>query len=257
MSDIPEIKHFSASSVNTYIENRAAWFRQRIIGDKFNGNHHTCRGTSVEAGINFWLSGDSEGTTEAIKHAIEVWEKETEFLEIEENTKLEFKQSIAPLINCGVVSVQEKYLDRYNKNPKQQVAIKIDIPGCARPCIGYIDWLIEDKLIIDNKVSGKSPSKLSQGYLVQASVYNKALGLPVEFHYEIANKTPKAMVLIPTKEELEYGWRLFCRAARAIETLLDNPMDYDLMEALFLPNPDAYYNDEERNKALKDFGFLE
>ena len=256
MSETLEMKHFSASTVNTFLENRAGWLR-KLLGDKFNGNHHTCRGTSVEAGINFWLAGDSEGTTEAIKHAIEVWEKETEFLEIEENTKLEFKQSLAPLINCGVVSVQEKYLDVYKKELKQQIPIKIDVPGCKRPCIGYIDWLIPDKLIIDNKVSGKSPSKLSQGYLIQASVYNKALGLPVEFHYEIANKTPKAMVLIPTKEDLEYGWKLFCRAARAIEAILDNPMDYDLMEALFLPNPDAYYNDEERNKALKDFGFLE
>jgi hypothetical protein len=257
MSDIPTIKHHSASSVSSFISNRGQWFRNKIIGDKFNGSEHTCRGTAVEAGINHWLLGDTEATNESIKHALEVWDKETEFVEIPQDRRFDFKQSIGPLINAGVVSVQEKYIDKLKVMPLQQTRIQVDVPGCKYFAIGYLDWLFPQKLVVDNKVTGQTPSKIKQDYLIQAAVYNKATGLPVEFHFEVANKTPKCVALRATQEEIDYGWMLFCRGAKAIETILENPMDYDLMEALFLGNPDSCFTEAERLNTIKNFGYLD
>lgn len=252
--------YHSPSTVNSFLENRAAWFRNKICGDKFQGSKDTARGTAVEAGINYWLNGDTESTIEGIKHGMETWAKETEFFQEDKDfieNELEYKQSIAPLVNIGCDSVYNKYVIPFNSAPKQQYKIEGNIPGCKWPSFGYIDWFFEKKKVVDNKVSKRSPSSLSQSYKMQGSVYHKATGLPVDFHFEIANKTPVIKILSMTKDDIDYGWKLFCRACRAIEHIFDfiDSVDYDLLENLFLPNPDAFYNEKDVKKALTDFGF--
>jgi hypothetical protein len=256
-NQIPILKHHSASSVSSFIENRAQWYRSKIVGDGFKGSKHTCRGTAVEAGINFWLAGDVDETGNAIKHALAVWDKETEFVEMSDRDRFDFKQSIGPLVNIGISSVQANYIEKLKCLPMQQANIQLDIPGCQFHAIGYLDWLFPQKLVVDNKVTGTSPSKIKQGYLIQAAVYNKATGLPVEFHFEVANKTPKAVILRPTDEELAYGWMLFCRGAKAIEFVFNNIQDKDFMDNFFLGNPEASYTPEERLDVLKNFGYLD
>ena len=183
----PELKHLSPSSVNSFIENRYQWYRNKIIGDKFKGSIHTCRGTAVEAGINHWFNGDTEATVEANKVAIETFIRESESIkdtkEFQEK-QLAFRQSIPYLVNKGIQSVQEKYLDKFNRMPIQQYKITINVPDCKIPVIGYLDWFFPDQMVVDNKVSGSHPKELSQSYKVQGSVYTKATGLPVEFHFE-------------------------------------------------------------------------
>lgn len=254
-----EIKHHSPSAVASFLENRAQWFRSKICGDPFTGSQHTARGTAVEAGINFWLDGNTEATTEAVRHAIETWDKEVipfkddpEF----QAKELEFKQSIAPLVNCGIESVNDKYVSKLGE-PKQQYTVAGDIPGCRCPVKGYIDWIFPGKLVVDNKVTGKSPSGLKQAYIIQGAVYHIATGLPVEFHFEVANKTPKVVTFKITDEQIKYGWMLFCRAAKAIENIFDTPLDGAFMRDIFLPNPEAFFSDKDVNKALKDFNFYQ
>jgi len=253
-----EIKHHSPSAVASFLENRAQWFRSKICGDPFTGSQHTARGTAVEAGINFYLDGSTEATADAVKHAIETWEKEiTPFKDDPEFqlNELEFKQSIAPLVNCGIESVNDKYVSSLGE-PKQQYKVAGDIPGCRCPVMEYIDWIFPGKLVVDNKVTDKSPSKLKQAYIIQGAVYHMSTGLPVQFHFEVANKTPKAVVLKLTDEDIKYGWMLFCRAAKAIENIFDTPLDGALMRDIFLPNPEAFYSDKDVAKALKDFEFI-
>lgn len=254
---LPELKHHSASTINSFLTNRAQWYRNKIIGDKFQGSEHTARGTAVEAGINHWLSGDTDATVESVKHAISIWDKEIGYFDpkLDPDKELEFKQTLAPLVNAGIKSVKERYSEKYNRELVQQYKIAVDVPGCQFPALGYLDWIIPDTLVIDNKVTGKTPSKLSQNYIVQGAVYVKATKLPVEFHFEVALKTPKCVVIRITEEEVEYGWKLFCRACRAIEAIFAAPLDGELMENLFLANPDSFYNQKDINKALEDFGF--
>jgi len=255
-----ELKHHSPSSVSSFLENRAQWYRNKIIGDKFSGSEHTARGTAVEAGINNWLTcSDTDSTIEAIKHALEIWHRETESFKDDPQfqlKELEFKQSIAPLVNAGIESVKERYLEVIDAYPVQQHKISLDIPGCKFPVLGYLDWYFPNKLVVDNKVSGKKPSKLKQGYIVQGSVYHMATGLPVEFHFEVANKTPTITTFRMSKEDIQYGWMLFCRAAKAIENIFANPLDGQLLQDIFLANPEAMFSEKDVKKALKDFEFV-
>ena len=246
-----ELKHLSASTINTFIENRPKWFAQKFCGMKFSGSIHTARGHAVEAGIVKWLEcGDM---TEAVKAAMEEWDDKITGME----DNLEFRQSIAPLIKVGVEGTDDhegfaELKTQFGK-AKTQEKIEVWLDGCDIPIIGYLDFLY-GKRVVDNKVTGRSPSSLSQGYILQGSIYRKATGLPVYFLFEVANKKPTVKIFKLTDEEYESGLNLATQAARAIQYILDSPIDGALMKAFMFPDPAAGFGDEQKT-VIESLGY--
>lgn len=243
-----ELKHLSASTINAFITNRPKWFASKFLGLGFNGSIHTTRGHAVEAGIVSWLrQGDM---TQAIKDAMEEYDKK--IVGIEDN--IEFRQSVGPLVKVGIegtddFSGYEEFKAKYGK-AKTQEKISVNLDGCSIPVIGYLDFLY-GKRIIDNKVSGKSPSCLSQDYILQGAIYKKATGLPVSFMFEIANKKPIVKIIELSDDDYKFGIQLATKAAIAIERILDNPIDMDLMRAFMFPDPSGGYGGEEQKEVCR------
>lgn len=242
------LKHLSPSQLNTFITNRPKWFAQKFLGNiPFSGSVNTARGHAVEAGIVSMI--DQGDITTAIAAGIAEWNKQLIASAIPDD--LDFKQTIAPLIKIGMEGNDDhegytEIVSRLGK-PKTQEKIECKLEGCDIPIIGYLDFAFK-KAIYDNKVSSKSPAKLSQDYVLQGSIYRYATGLPVYFFFEIPNKKPVIKAFKLTDEEYKFGLNLATKAAQAVQRILDVPIDMDTMKAVMFPNPDGGYGGNEQKQ---------
>lgn len=264
---LPTLDRHSASAINSFIEYRSEWAMQRIFKcSKFKENLDTARGKAIEEGINFFIDGVQKMTDEngerigspnpdrCAEHAVKIFTNLTETIESEK--KIDYMQSIYPSVTEAVASYQAKY---NVKNLKKQVKIEGKLPGCRLPILGYLDYEETGIRVIDNKVKGKTPSSLPQGYIIQGGIYNHITGLPVEFHFEIPlKKETKMLVLKLSKEEAEYGLKMACEAAKSIEKIFDGIasglFDYDMLKSIFFPNMASVFGeDKEREIAAHYF----
>lgn len=245
-----EINHLSPSHINTFITDRAAWFARYFRGRSFAGNVFTVRGHAVEEGIVYYLTVEQD-ITKAIAAGVKMYDEKIKGLKDD----LAIRQSIGPMIKVLIEGTEKEsgydvaFL-KYGK-PNTQEKINVTLSGCSIPVHGYLDFFWPNKCIWDNKAVGKTPDSLSQDYIVQGSIYRKATGLPVSFMYGIANKTPIIKKITLSDDEYRFGLALATRAAQAIETILETPLDGGLMESLMFPNPDRGYRKEEQKELCK------
>lgn len=250
MSLSPTLKRHSPSQLNQYIEYRSQWFISRIRGIYVKAGLAACRGTAVEAGINYYIENEDATQEKAIAHALKAYTQES--VGIPEDFNM--RQSIAPCVIAGLKSFEDKgyFIDP----PELQAEINCRLPGCKVDLFGKLDYKF-DNIIIDNKVTSKTPSCLSQGYILQGACYRYATGLPVKFHFIIPLKSEvKIKELTLSDEEYEYGLALATKTANHIE-LIYNALDDlpgDLLEALFFTNPDSLWDVREKAVHSEQFG---
>ncbi len=251
MSDFhtPQLKRHSASQLNSFLEYRADWFLSRIRGIKTSVGPHAWRGTAVEAGLNKFIEEDTT-KEECIKHALAVYTQES----LGSTDNFEIRQSIGPAVIAAIDSFDDKgyLLDP----PVMQEEITCILPGCKKELYGKLDYSF-GKFIVDNKVVGKKPSSLKQGYVLQGAVYRFATGKPVKFHFEVPQKKGVQVVEITlSDEEYEYGLKLASKAAKCIEVIYDRleEMDGELLEAIFMTNPTSLFDPKSKILHSEQFG---
>jgi hypothetical protein len=244
-----ELKHHSPSAVSKFIENRFIWWTQKTGQTKFKSNVAMEIGTAVEAGINHWLMEKQPDVKECVALACEVFKKNTiGWLIMPEDRAL-----IPKCVNEGIASVAKNYGSEVNQC-KCQEEFKIPIEGLTFPAYGKYDWFFPSR-IVDNKVVGKSPSELSQAYKIQGAVYKLASGKPVDFHFIVKNKTIVTKVITLTDEDFDYGIKLFKKAAKAIERVVEigQNFDFETVKSLFFPDPSASWNKDEAREVMEFF----
>lgn len=242
---LPEYKHHSASTVSKFITNRAEWFRKVYEKVKFEQNIHTARGQAVEAGINHWLEQEEPNIPEAISKAHEVFTKQAAGLSFEPM----FKNVISTCVQEGIAYLTKEY---DYKRIQQQRKFELRLPDLEKHIIGYEDWFIDKDVVIDCKCSGTKPSKLKQDYVIQGSVYKLAEKIRVDFVFIVPNSKGEVSIVRHTlsKEEFDFGTRLFMKAAQAIETIVNEPFDLDLLKTLCFPDPSSLFNDRDTKLIL-------
>lgn len=247
---IPELKHHSASSINSFIEYRPDWFLARIRGIYSKAGVAASRGTAVEAGINHYIEQEKGDVKECIKHALEVYTKDS----IGSPENFDIRQSIGPCVIAGVQSFEDR---GYIVNPpKLQAEINCKLPGCKKGVYGKLDYLFDDS-VVDNKVTAKTPSALKQGYVLQGAIYRFATDLPVRFHFIIPQKTGvKIKEIELTDDDYAFGLELATKAAQNIELIFDRISEFDgsLLEALFFTNPSAVWDYTTKQLHSEQFG---
>lgn len=265
---LPTLERHSASGINSFIEYRSEWAMQKIFKcSKFSENVDTARGKAIEEGINFWVDGihgvkddsnnpiGSKNPDKCAEHAVKVFNDYVK--DIESEKKIDYVQTIYPSVIEAITSYGQRYKV---KEMQKQYKIEGRLPGCKKPLVGYLDYIIPGQLVVDNKVKGKSLTQLPQGYLIQGAIYNFITGLPVEFHFEIPlKKETKIIVLRQTKEECEYGLNMAIEAAKAIEKIFDGIesglFDFDMLKSIFFPNMASVFG-AEKQKEMADHYFV-
>lgn len=242
MSLFPTLKRHSASAINSFLGYRSAWYLNKICGIRVPVGGAAHRGTAIEAGINHYIENDDISIEDCIKHALEVFEKES----LGCTPDFDMRQSVGPCVIAGIKSFEDRgyLLDP----PTLQAEINTMLPGCNVNLYGKLDYLFNDR-VVDNKVVSKTPKSLKQDYVVQGAIYRFATKLPVYFHFIVPQKTGIKIVEIKlTDEEYKKGLELASLAAQSIETIFENlpSMDGELLKALFFSSPEKLWSYDEK-----------
>ncbi len=242
------MKGYNPSSVNSFIEYRAKFYMEKILGMVSPSNLDMERGKCVEAALNIILKGGEK--ERAIEYVLVEWDKATISMG-EKEDRDEKRATLEPLVEAGI-----KALAKYGKFKASQRKIKVDIDGFSLPWTGYVDYDFEDDVIVDLKITGTTPSSLRGAHARQGSFYHK---------HTPENKKVYFLYLVPLKKEMkavefelvdiDIHYNHLLSAARTMDRLL-SITNGNLLEDIFFPNLGCYtMNDEEFRKNINDIWF--
>lgn len=247
-----ELKNISASQINEFITNRSMWFAKKFRGLKTPMNLPMARGRAVEAGINYFVSNDKSDITAAVKAAMDEYDKASSGLVDD----LTFRQSIGPT-TTKMISHFNSICETLKSKPRIQEKIEIYLDGCSIPLTGYLDYIWDARCVRDCKVTGKTPSELTDAYKIQGAIYRHVTKLPVVFTFGICKKEFDIKEIKLSEDDFMWGLKIATKAAQAIEKIVSTPIDGELIEAFLFPNTDAGYSKEDVNLILKEYGVLD
>jgi hypothetical protein len=131
--------------------------------------------------------------------------------------------------------------------------MEIQIPGVQRTIVGYYDYL-QEKAVRDCKVVGKTPSGLSQSYVIQGAVYAHATNLPVHFDFFIPNQKPIHKQITLSESQYKFGMSYFTRACEVIEELQECDQPKQMLKLMSFPDLSSMYSFNEKLDAAKLWG---
>lgn len=248
------MRTLSPSTINSFIERRGTWYRQKVEGMKFQPNPNMARGTAVEAAINHWIAGGEVSAMTQVAfnkfdQELEEWKKTASKGGMDKYVEL--KDSIP-----GLVEVAYKHYDTEftMTKPMSQCQISCTLPGVQREIIGYLDYYRPKIMVNDCKVSAKTPSGLSQGYIIQGAIYQHATGCPVTFDFMVPNKTPISKSIMLTDEQFIFGLSYAAEAAKVLEALEICESPKEVMKLMAFPNLSSFFTHEEKAEAAAEYG---
>ena len=216
------VPHLSPSTVNSFITDKTGFYNSKILRAPFSGSHYTCRGTAVEHAINVWLE---TGVTENLSQiAVDKYKEEMIKSGLSLLDQTEICDAIPGLVELSYQTYSDQFSDCKNLVQTQR-KVEASLEGVDRTVLGYLDFFVMGKAVRDCKTASKTPSSLSQSYILQGAFYNLATGLPVTFDFFIANKKPVYKGIAMTEDQCAFGISYLTAAAKAIEELetCDNP----------------------------------
>jgi hypothetical protein len=248
------MNYLSPSTINSYIERRGTWYRQKVEGMKFQANPNMARGTAVEHAINCWLAtGDSK---EMVMQALAKFDLELkDWIKTASKSGMDKHDEIRATIP-GLVEVAYRHYDMEftARKPITQHKISCNLPGVQREILGYLDYFRPQFLVNDSKVVSKTPAGLSQGYIIQGSLYKLATGCDVVFDFFIPNKTPVAKSIKLSDDEFIYGLSYATEAAKVLEELETCEDPKRIMKLMAFPNLSSFWTYEEKAEAAAEYG---
>ena len=239
------IPHLSASTINSFIGSRYGFYQSKVKGAPFQGNQYTARGTAVEHAVNCWLeTGNQDGIAVALKK----FDEEVARAGLSRMAVEDERETIPGLVELAL----NFYGEVFAKNKAiTQHKIDVQLDGISRKVVGYLDFYQFELAVRDSKVVSKTPSKLSQAYVLQGALYRKATGLPVTFDFFIPNKKPVQKSITLSDDEYIFGLSYLTRAAQVIEEIESCESPSRLMELMSFPDLSSMYNEHEKKEAAR------
>lgn len=251
--------HLSASTINAFITSRFDFYERKVRKAPFTPNFWMARGTAVEHAINEILDENIE-PEEASDCAMEKYLQELEgWLKLPDDKKdtkkeEEVRAAIPGLVECAYQHFDATGLfDPFHKAETQK-KLTMNLNGVEREILMFLDFFVDGLQVRDCKVSNKKPSKLSQGYIIQGSLYRKATGLPVVFDFIVSNKTPIAHQIALTDEDYSFGLNYARVAAQLLEELEECKDPKRVMEIMSFPDLSAMWSDSDKQAAKVRWG---
>lgn len=239
------IPHLSASTINSFISSRYGFYQSKVKGAPFSGNAFTARGTAVEHAVNEWIE-KKEGNF--IDAALRKFDEEIAKTGLSKIAVQDERDAIPGLVELALGF----YASEFSTHKAiTQYKIECQLEGVNRKIIGYLDFFQFGHAVRDSKVVSKTPSKLSQNYILQGALYRKATGLQVTFDFFIPNKKPVQKSISLSDDDYVFGLSYITRAAQVIEEIEQCDSPARMMELMSFPNLDSMYNDNEKREAAR------
>ncbi|TGK12827.1 PD-(D/E)XK nuclease family protein [Leptospira stimsonii] len=259
--DLYGIEHLSASSLNEYINDPAKWVMKYILKIKSSGPA-MWRGHAIENAMkNVILANDSEQDYEmeaAIESGIRVFEEEEKHWLRKQEGEVSETYSEKREKEFGFIepSIRAGY-EFFKGIPRASFQKRFDFDlGIEVPAIGYIDFFLEEKGIVELKTSKQIPSELKDSVRRQVALQCVATGSDAQIVYlsrPTKNKSHEGIRIFEIKvedaERLVDDYRM---AARAIRRLLMNTDSIEEIIEFVFPNYDSFlWDDEDKEVARK------
>lgn len=240
------IKYLSPTMIAQWDSAPATLVLRRVYGVKGKANANMWRGDAVEAGLQFYLHNrdKQDVVANAKRHAEEVfWTRAAG----EVTDEAEEAVALVP----GMVDQAVQAVDGIGSRIMgTQFNIEHFIDGVHAPFTGKMDFLFEDKSIIELKTTTRCPSSLDSAttsHRWQAGLYATARGVPVKLIYVTAKKFA-AFDVQPNDEKLS-SMRF---SALSLQKALEKVDDGDTLLRSLPLNVDSFYWDDDTRKAYED-----
>lgn len=236
------IRSVSPTMISQWDSAPATLILRRVFGVKGKASPNMWRGDAVEAGLQFWLYNNMRENALANAKSLAVdtfWQRAAG--EVTEET--EKAVSVVPdMVEQAVNACSEK------QSPilATQLSVEHFLDDLHVPLFGKMDFIFEDKSIIELKTTTRCPSSIETSSLVhrwQAAFYATARNQPVTLLYVTAKKF-SAFTVEPNDPVLN----LMRRSAIALQTALSKCDDgMSLLHSLPLNVESFYWDDEMRD----------
>ncbi len=232
------IKYTSASSINKWAEDPAAWVAHYLLNVKFTFSPAARAGVLAEdAVVNVLARGMSQQA--ATDRAVDTYAKAVLF---DRSEKTQSRLDMIP----GMIDLALKELKQYGDpefaedGKQKKIEINCRVDDWAIPVIGFLDLHYpQHGLVIDLKTSSKLPSEMSKSHLRQQAIYKAAMGnCAVKFVY-VTGKKCAVFESDDTSDTLKD-----IKAILKRQNAFLSVGDIDLLKSIVPVVPSFYFNDD-------------
>lgn len=249
-------KYISPSQLNNFLGNKMQ-FIGRILGFDRKDNINFQKGNTLERAVNFFFCGvdtkhipslptelalGCQGNPEkSIAASMHIFNIEAQKME-----KFDETTEFLPALTMKAIN---RYLE-YNGKPDCQVKVQGDINGVT--VMGYTDYQFTS-IVSDCKVTGRTPSEMSQSHKNAAYIYQKLTNKQVIYDYFIPlKKEPKHVAYEFEEDQLTANLvdMALDTVSGIYSDLENNPELIYKYSAMFLSDPDQGFGNDDVNYFL-------
>lgn len=229
------MSHFSASQVNTFLDEPALWLLKEFRGYRSEAGPGAWRGSAIEQAMDVLVYNREAPDEELMARVMDRFEDDAQG-DLSDDTDREREKIKAYMDN--LVPWARK-LD-WPKPDATQIKKEHWIDGVDDPLLMYLDYSWPD-VVRDLKTTGRAPSfDKDTGYIKnpshvrQMAIYSKATGKPVELIYVTPTKDREPIIYRLSEEEIEIGMSEVRAALMAMQRLRRSG-DFTRIAELFPP----------------------
>lgn len=231
------ITHLSASSINMYAEDAAAYVAKYLLGAKFPFSPAARAGVLAEdAIVNVLARG---WTVEAA-----IGEAENEFCKaniFNYDDKVQKRADmIAPIVETAVKELAQYGEPEFEEDGTQKkILVNADMGDYKMPILGFLDlYFPKHGLVVDIKTTSRMPAEMSDSHKRQQAIYKMAnVNYDVKFFYLTGKKSQMFACDDDWKETLKNTKTIISR----MNALLALPVE--TIKAVVPVHPSFYWTD--------------
>ena len=237
------INHLSASSINTFIAQPAAWCARYLMHKKLPVGTAAHRGTAVEVGIDVGVSNPDATLDQCVKIATERYDALVKAPVIGEDKE---RDGIPAMVEMGITALKDYGLPEKPAIGGGQQKIEIAVPELPVPVIGYLDFdYPQHGIIVDLKTTHRIPSQISPAHAIQGALYVHNSNIEMRFCYVSTKK-----VAVYRLDNIDQHYARFLQAAKALENFLSLSDDGEALTRSMVPNIESFYWNSEAARSV-------
>ena len=239
------IRYLSPTMIAQWDNAPATLILKRVYGVKTQANANMWRGDAVEAALQFILS--NPGKPDLLANAQKLTEEtfwHRAAGEVDEDT-----EKAASLLPGMVEQAFEFACSKTSRIMGTQFNVEGFLDDVSAPVTGKIDFIFDDKSIVELKTTTRCPSKIesvSLSHRWQAAFYAEARQQPVELLYVTDKKHASFMV-----EPGDTSLLTLTQAAKSLEVALERCEDGDKLLRSLPPVVQSFYWDDDTMEAYE------
>jgi hypothetical protein len=229
------LDYISPSTINSFLGNKMGFVGRLLNFERVN-NINFAKGNCVERAVNLFFHSETHAGNPESCIDVSLMSFDREAMDFDKYAE------VRETLPATCMKAINRYVD-YNEKPTIQKTVEGEINGITFKGILDFDF---NSIISDCKVTGRTPSEMSQAHKNAAWIYHKLTGKDVVYDYFVPLKKEVKHVAFEFQPD-DLTEELVMQAALAIQNIMNelssNPNYIKQLCALFLSDPEQGYGD--------------